>query len=169
MTFGDINNVFLVFVLYNVQLQDIFFLYFAPAVGVLYTTPTHANIFRHIAKLANLPIWNKFVKENSRLLLSSYSVYLVSDLGPVSLDVSCQRDSLARKRWKQNKGALGHELFKSSFVPRVKEGQLSVLGYYFKHIKWRDTGTRIRTRVVVNSERCATTELLVLTSIDKLL
>ena len=119
-------------------------------------------------KFANME-YCTFVKEKSRLLLSSYSVYLVSDLGPVSLDVSCQRDSLARKRWMQNKGALGHELFKSSFVPRVKEGQLSVLGYYFKHIKWRDTGTRIRTRVVVNSERCATTELLVHTSIDKLL
>ena len=48
-------------------------------------------------------------------------------------------------------------LLKTLFVPRVKEGPLSIPDFYFMYNIWQDAG--IRTRVAANAAKCATNEL----------
>ena len=56
-----------------------------------------------------------------------------------------------------------YKFFLSLFVPRVKEGPLSVQSFYFyyddlyRYSIWQDAG--IRTRVAATAARCATNEL----------
>ena len=47
------------------------------------------------------------------------------------------------------------KLFVTLFVPRVKEGPISVPSFYFMYSIWQDAG--IRTRVVATAARCAYT------------
>ena len=48
-------------------------------------------------------------------------------------------------------------IFSNLFIPKVKEGPLSVTSFYFKYRMRQDTG--IRTRVAATAARWATNEL----------
>ena len=50
-----------------------------------------------------------------------------------------------------------HILLLKLFIPRVKKGPLSVLGFYSMYNIWQDAG--IRTRLAETAARCATNEL----------
>ena len=65
----------------------------------------------------------------------------------------CRSGPRGGSSWKLSFGVL----VKTLLVPRVKEGPLSVLCFYYMYNIWQDAG--IRTRVAATAVRCATIEL----------
>ena len=90
-------------------------------------------------------------------MLQHHQLKLKSTLGPTSLTYPNSPGlSVARYRSEPILSVFLKLFFKTLFVPRIKEGLLSVPSFHFMYNIWQDAGIRIR--VALTAVRCVTNE-----------